>query len=52
LTALFLDALTSRFRRIESDHPMSAAQQPLRHIGAHPTETDHRKFHSVCLEAA
>jgi hypothetical protein len=29
---------------------MTAAQQALRHAGAHPTKTDHRKFHSVCLE--
>ena len=29
------------------DPAIEAAQQALRHVGAHLTETDHRKFHSV-----
>jgi hypothetical protein len=36
----------ARFRsEIEADHAMAAAQQPLRHIGAHAPKPDHADFH-------
>ncbi len=44
--ALLLDQLAGCFRRIETDHLMAAAQQPLRHVGAHAAKTNHRNFHS------
>ena len=35
--------------RIEPDHLVSAAQQPLGHVAAHAAQADHPEFHAVSL---
>ena len=38
--------LASRLRRIEPDDLVTATHQPLRHVGAHAAQTNHRNLHS------